>query len=123
MNNRGWLEANICYMKMSVLPNSITRHYPTPLLDMISADQLQVECMTIDPCPYLSYLDTCLAGPLFSITDLESSRPQYPHLHSISKGLWLLTSRYRKFSIFFHNFGKSQLPAPVTDARVGVCDI
>src|SRR5271168_4029223 len=96
MNDREWLEANICYMKMSVLPNSITRH--------------DLSRSMHDLCPYLSYLDTCLARPLFStgITDLESSRPQYPHLHSISKCLWLLTSRYRKFSIFFHNFGKSQ---------------
>src|SRR5271155_2284546 len=66
MNNRGWLEANICYMGMSVLPNFITRHALSRSMH--------------DSCPYLSYFDTCLARPLFSITNLENSRPLYPHL-------------------------------------------
>jgi len=68
MNNRVWLEANICQLGMSVLPNFITRH---PLSRSMH-----------DSCPYFSYLDTCLARVLFSIliTNLENSRPRYAHL-------------------------------------------
>ena len=53
-------------MGMSVLLNFITRHALSPSMH--------------DSCPYLSYLDTCLARSLFSITNLENSRLQYPHL-------------------------------------------
>ena len=66
MNNPGRLEAKICYMGMSVLPNFITWH-------VLSRSMY-------DSCPYLSYLDTCLARPLFSITNLENNRPRYAHL-------------------------------------------
>jgi len=53
-------------MGMSVLPNFITWHGL---------------CRSMhDSCLYLSYLDTCLAWPLFSITNLENNRLQYPHV-------------------------------------------